>query len=371
MTTSLKGVSRASGPPALRRLQCYAPAVRDQVAAVTNRHERLADLAASFPALLFALARPHAGVDVRPAIELVIAGAPLARVAAAAGVPMWLRRLAVGHLVQPLPPLPDAPLFAVRIVNHLPAARDAQPWLAAVAEATACGHDLFAVWVARERVRDPKVVRLAKLRLVALWAWFSWHAGTTGHRLAATRWRPQMRFEAAHAAAVAWREMVVLHLELQSPLGDIWLNPGAYAGYEFVPLATMGDIAAEAQAMRNCVRTYGAWLAHNRCRLWSIRRDGARVATLCVGQPRFGPLLTILELKAAGNRTAPVAVWWVATRWLNQHDLSVIDPQPRAWDTVPLDARAWREMWRPYWLAKRRIVRWLPLAPSLCALWAL
>ncbi|MEA2928746.1 MAG: hypothetical protein QOG38_1174, partial [Hyphomicrobiales bacterium] len=38
------------------------------------------------------------------------------------------------------------------------------------------------------------------------------------------------------------------------------------------------------------------------------------------------------------------------------------------WGAVPLDAAAWRSLWRPYWLAKRRLPRWLPLAPSRDAL---
>jgi len=31
---------------------------------------------------------------------------------------------------------------------------------------------------------------------------------------------------------------------------------------------------------------------------------------------------------------------------------------------APLDRRRWVELWRPYWLAKRRLPSWLPLAPS-------
>jgi hypothetical protein len=77
---------------------------------------------------------------------------------------------------------------------------------------------------------------------------------------------------------------------------------------------------------------------------------------------REGPLLIIRELRLARNNHAPVEVWWAATRWLHQHDLSRIDLKQRS--TVPLDAATWRTLWRPYWLAKRRIPAWLPLGPS-------
>jgi len=64
-------------------------------------------------------------------------------------------------------------------------------------------------------------------------------------------------------------------------------------------------------------------------------------------------------------------VWWAAMRWLHQHDLSRVDTRQREWGKVPPDAAAWRKVWRPYWLAKRRIPPWLPLTPSRRALNAL
>jgi hypothetical protein len=48
------------------------------------RHSRIADLAASFPALLFALAVPRHGLDPALALARVIDGVGLAEVAAAA-----------------------------------------------------------------------------------------------------------------------------------------------------------------------------------------------------------------------------------------------------------------------------------------------
>jgi hypothetical protein len=51
--------------------------------------------------------------------------------------------------------------------------------------------------------------------------------------------------------------------------------------------------------------------------------------------------------------------------------LSQIDMAPRDWGTAPLDRTIWLSLWRPYWLAKRRIPPWLPMAPSRGALKAL
>jgi hypothetical protein len=164
-----------------------------------------------------------------------------------------------------------------------------------------------------------------------------------------------MRIGTALAAADDWRVMIALHLNLgRRSIADMWLQAGRAAGYDFLPLSSIAAIAEEADAMRNCLRTYGYSLAHNRSRLWSVWRDGARVATLGVASNYRDPLLNIVELKGAGNAEVPRELWWAARQWLHMHDLSQIDMRRRDWGTAPLDRTAWLSLWR-YWLAKRRI----------------
>jgi hypothetical protein len=242
----------------------------------------------------------------------------------------------------------------------------------AVADAAYWGHELLAIWIARELTRERSKADLRRLRLIILWAWFSLQTGTRGYRIAAKSWHPAMRFASALDAAEDWREKVALHVHLGgAPLTDMWVQPGCVDGYEFVPLNSAETIAEEATRMKNCLCTYGRHVAHNRTRFWSIRRGAHRVATLRVTKAIQGPLLTLRELRAAQNKQAPVEIWWAATRWLHQHDLSRIDIQQVDWETAQFDACAWRQLWRPYWLAKRRIPSWLPLKPSYEALWAL
>ncbi len=102
-----------------------------------------------------------------------------------------------------------------------------------------------------------------------------------------------------------------------------------------------------------------------------MRKDGQRVATLSVAVHRGDPLPNIVELNAAGNSQASIEVSWAARRWLHMHDLAQIDTKRRNWGTVPLDRVTWTSLWRPYWLTKRRIPQWLPLAPSRAVLEAL
>jgi hypothetical protein len=356
-----------------RRLRRYHPRFQGAVRVLAMRHSRIADLAASFPALLFALAVPRPGLDPAPALARVINGLALAEVAAAADVPMWLRKLPPEALARPIGRLPDGELFRRQIANHLTRSPKLAPsWLQVVAEVAELAQESAAVWIARELVGEPRRVNPARLRLISLWSWFSVQRDTFGHKLIDRPWTPNMRIDQAVAAVNDWRVNIALHVNLgPQPISDMWLQAGRLAGYDFLPLNSISSIAEEAEAMRNCVRSYGYNLAHNGSRLWSIRRDGERVATLKVGTRSHDPLPNIVELKGAGNAAVPRDLWWAARQWLHLHDLSQISMGRRVWGTAPLNRTTWLSLWRPYWLAKRRIPEWLPLAPSNAALAAL
>ena len=353
-----------------RRLRRYHPRFQETVRALAMRHPRIADLAASFPALLFALAVPRRGLDPVPALTHVLDGRGLAEAAAAADLPLWTRKLPSEAFARPIARLPDGELFRRQIANHLPRSPKLAPtWLQTVADVAELAHEPAAVWIARELVREPRRVNPARLRLISLWAWFSGQPATFGRKLIERPWTPGMRIGAALAAADDWRMMIALHVNVGlQPIGDMWLQAGRVAGYDFLPLNSTAMIAEEAKAMRNCLNTYGYNLAHNRSRLWSVRRDGERMATLNVACRYRDPLPNIFELEGAGNTDAPREVWWAARQWLHMHDLSQIDMDRRKWGTAPLDRATWLSLWRPYWLAKRRIPDWLPLAPSRGAL---
>jgi hypothetical protein len=352
-----------------RRFKRYCPLYQGAVRALASRHPRIADLALSFPTLLFALAAPRCGLDPARAIARVIEGAPLASVAAAAEVPMWLRGLPPETFSCPVGPLPGSPSFRRRIVNHLPSRKLAPKWLRAVSEMADVAHEDAAIWIAREIVREARRVSLDQLRLLGLWVWFSNQPGTFSHSMINKRWMPDVQLRSALDAVDDWRTNITLHANLgRAQLAELWLQPGHVRGYDFRPLASVPEIAEEAMAMNNCLRTFGDNLAHNRCRLWSLRKDGQRVATLQVAF-RFGdPLPNVVQLKGHGNSQPSLEVWLAARHWLIQHDLHHVDPKQRRWDSVPLDRSTWIALWRPYWLAKRRFPDWLPLAPSRRAL---
>ena len=362
--------ARASAPVAARsklverRLEQFQPQVRARVRAVAERHPHLADLALSFPALLFALALPRAGYARERVCEQVIAGAPLRDVALATGIPFWLRKLPPEGFEGPIPVLPSGDMFNRQIVNHVPkSVRSIAGWLNAIAEATALADDVAGLWVAREWSAQPKRRHIHGLRWISLWSWYARHVPDDPCKLQ-TAWQQTLGLQQASNLAEEWRQNVKLYLELgDGALADNWLAAANVGGFDFVPLSTFADIRDEALAMKHCVRTYARYLTENSSRVWSIRRDGERVATLELCLSSQAPFPNIVQIKMQNNERAPEGIWRSARAWLQSDWLRPFNLRYDCED-APVNLKAWQTMWRPYWLAKRRVPAWLPLAPS-------
>ena len=122
-----------------KHLRRYPPAVQAAVRAVARLHPHVADLAISFPALLFAVATTRRGADRARLIAAIVEGEPLARVAALAGVPLWLRKLPPETFVQPIRQLPDGALFRGRSRTICRRPRNFRPCGSMLCPAPRCG----------------------------------------------------------------------------------------------------------------------------------------------------------------------------------------------------------------------------------------
>jgi hypothetical protein len=141
---------RASANRTAQAIARFAEPHRPAIVRLASRHPRLADLAISFPALLFALAVPRRRFDPQPAIARVIAGASLAELAALTGIPIWTRKLHPRGFAAPIPILPDSFKIRRQIANHLPhCPRTTGMWLHAVGFAARWCSDDLAIWYAR------------------------------------------------------------------------------------------------------------------------------------------------------------------------------------------------------------------------------
>ena len=220
-----------------KRLRRFPLRHRPAVKAMAERHLRLADLAITFPALLFALAVPRSGFDSTPIIGAVIAGAPLRDLALQVGLPMWSRKLMPEAFEGPLDALPDGDVVGRQIANHLPHSPKLAPrWLQAVCHVWVWGTPAAAVWVAREISRDAASVREADLNLVSLYAWFSAADLTFAGKLIEKAWQPELRFSTALRYAQGWLDDITVRALFGGRRIDPWLASGVVDGFEFHPL---------------------------------------------------------------------------------------------------------------------------------------
>lgn len=364
-----------------RALARFPAPVRPAVTRLAAGHPWLADLAVSFPGLLAALAAAAPGPARDHARALVTAGAPLRHVARLLAVPMWLRRLPPEAFPGRLPALPLTDAFACRVANSVPedAARSAE-WLAAVSEAWSVAGEPYALWIARHaldrRLAPHSVPRnrrhvpeeiVRPVSGIGLFAWFSvTRAGPAG-ALIRDPWHPGLGPTDARRLASAWLERIELALATgEEGLADVWLIPGHAAGFDFVPLRTLADVLDEASIMRNCVASYGGSLGEGYCRLWSVRRDGIRIATLEIYRGNNNPVPMISQMKGPENTEVSPEVWRALYAWLASEPAWAVPVEECEQDFI--SRSAWHRMWLPYWRA-RGTRPWLPLAPSPRVLW--
>ncbi|MFN3868268.1 MAG: hypothetical protein ACK4MF_04300 [Hyphomicrobiaceae bacterium] len=346
-----------------RQILRFAAAARPNIRKVVRTQPRTAELVQVFPGLLYALAMELCPADQRQlALQRIAEGAPLRSAAAAAGVPMWLRRLPPEAFANDLDGLPAAESFARRIATRLPVrAADASDWLETVRLAARAADDEFALWVARHRIDGYRADRGERLTILAAYAWHSVNTWAPASALVGSRWRPEMSPETAICAAKSWFNRVQLCIVLDDAevALDPWLQAGEIDGYDFRPLVAATDLLEEARAMNNCADQYGAALVESRCRLFSVRCRGAHEATLEIApHNRETGVLSIAQLKGRNNAPATDAVWRAALRWLAMQPRLLQSPARTRRATAHATA-VWQRLMGPY-RADRGGAPWLP-----------
>lgn len=352
--------SRASVDRTAQSVARFAKPHRSAIARLAARHPRLADLAISFPALLFALAAPRRRFDPESAIARVIAGAPLAELSASTGAPLWTRKLHPRVLTAPLPQLPDSAAFARQIVNHLPVRnREEAPWLDVIADAARWGHEDLAVWFARHYATREAVGAIRQRWAIAAWAWHCRNAAAPASAMLATRWAPGMSCRTALDAVWRWVPAVSFLLLLDGrEIADHWATPASVDGFSFAPISTPQELAAISGTLDNCAHSSGDDMALNFRRFWRVDHGGTLVAMLSISNDS---VLHLSEISGYKNRRVSPELAMAAQRWFIQFcPPAVIHGQDATYTRG-----AWQRMWTPYWLAKRGFHPGLTLSPIL------
>lgn len=329
--------------------------VRREVRRLMRLSPRLADLAIVFPGALYVIAQKRGTLFSRQhALRLIEDGRPLKVVARALDLPLWLRRLPPEAFANAPQHFPSSELFARRIANRMPRTlSESALWLGSVCFAARACSEEFALWLAEQPLYAERGNPEKLFGVLAAYAWFSDARLSRTHGLIVVPWRPEIAFDTALCAAKSWLNRLRLVVQLgDGAIPDTWLTAGAAMEYTFTPLTEQQAILEEAHMMQNCADQYAERLSRDRCRLFSVRKNGLRVATLEIGpHTRETGVLTITQLKARHNMPAPLEVWQAAHAWLaTQPGLKRL-PQMTLADK-PLDTDTWGQLMLPYRLRK-------------------
>lgn len=319
---------------------------------ISPRH---ADLVTTFPAAVIATLSRQPNDPVRREINrLVIEGAPLSEIAQLLGLPLWFRRLPPEAFSQPI----DMPVSAIahcgalgaRLLNTVPEAKTGRPdrWLQAVGDALATGDEQLAVWLGGQRAFATRRCPVIPILPLALYLSFSRRPELAASRLIVRPWECKMSL--GRAANIARQWLIRL---LQDKCVDLSKQPSDFSrthvvgDFEIVPLLTASALVEEGIAMMHCVGTYVNHVAHGECRIYSLRRQGQRVATMEVRIGVSSGLPRVTQLKGLQNAAQPREVWEIATAWIMQRLRN--SDSAAAFRAGPHSEAAFRKLvWEPY-----------------------
>lgn len=326
----------------------FNEAYREDIRALTRSSPAIADLALTFPGLLFALASGYGSQGARDrCLSAVRAGLPLKQASGILNVPFWLRRLPAEAFTAPLAELPAGGDFAKRIINHVPAESwKASGWLDRVLLVRDLGGDDLALWMASRAKAVPRFRDTNRLILLCAWAWFSDRPDTFGASLVRQPFDASLGLRKALDEAETWKKRVELAMALGDGVRDTWYEAGSAKGYDFVPLSKLEDFLAEAKHMDNCLDQFAAQVLQRNTRVFSIRKRGKPVADLEIAPHDEDPGMPRIEqLRGPGNRRAAPGVWQAVFTWLSQQpsrQLTVSRTQTAAARSIG------RRLWQPY-----------------------
>jgi hypothetical protein len=332
----------------------FARPYRRRLRKLVKGSRPLADLLVSFPAAILVLAaggRPRKARE--EAVRLIRDGAALPAVAAALGVPLWMRRLPPEAFAVLPPEWEEDKDFGSRIVNFIPNEPDVTAkWLQSVSLAARACDGGFALWIASQKIFGPDSMQgqgTPPFSLLAAFAWFSDQTGLPGRGLIARPWHRKTNLAGTVPEASAWFERILFDYcrdENDESSGN-WGKIRKVGGYRFVPLLSEEDLRDEGDRMANCVATYWKKATSGECLLYSVRRGGHRIATLEITQTFWASRIPVIaQLLGPANAPVDADVQRTAHAWLLRQGQYPVARKDLAQTRV--HPGRWEEIWRPY-----------------------
>ena len=266
---------------------------------------------------------------VQEATDLIERGSRLRDVAAVMQIPMALRRVKPGaaHLAVACP----NPEWIISLMpDSLPRMR---VWLRAVYGAHHRAGSDFAEWTARHASQIPcqsENELHSFLNDTADWVRAS--HGSDGHQLVVRPFKPTMSLRTVTKLSAEWHEAVASNLTgPQHTFPAPWFPAAKVNGVEIIPIDNSADLYREGASMHHCVGTYAEEVRAGRYYVYSICRDGERLAT--AGLILIGDRVRLHEIRGPCNAAVPKQITAIVQRWLGaQAPYRAEGQNPRLWE---------------------------------------
>lgn len=310
-------------PDTFKLARRFSKEHRSKIYQLATQHERFRQLAETWPALAVDVATCGSN---NPALDMVLYGEPLDSIAEFCAISRYTRKVRpqlchLGHVnalcslqgEQVSPFIPKTTLGQQRFFCALEnMAR--YPVTVGVAR-----------WFAKNVPLHARAGRLLQNDCDQILDFFR----STGN------YEPKMSWENAWKRAQQWHNeevrranerMRLRAVEDEKPFPSPWIPGATVHGYEIVPLTSPQELNEEGAAMHHCVGSYARNVRGGHCYIYSVRKDGNRLATLELGKgygswydvpPAFAVnSYRVAQLRAACNAEPSPVVRAAVESWL-------------------------------------------------------
>jgi hypothetical protein len=270
--------------------------------------------------------------------RLVEGSARLRKIAELMGVPMAFRRVKPGaaHLVVAVADAFEEP----RLIDaYMPESlAQMKLWLNCIFLADGVGPD-FVQWTARHatEVGGSPGEAIGILRDFADWVRACYRASVPPHirrailgdrefldarfpdeqgeQFVHRPFNADMSLATVTKLSVEWHDAVAANMTgPHSKFPEPWCPGGASGGLDIVPITSSSGLYREGKLLHHCAGTYARSVHSGECFFFSVRKDGAPLATLEL--VRSGAGVAIGQLRGACNAKAPREVVHAVNSWL-------------------------------------------------------
>ena len=145
--------------------------------------------------------------------------------------------------------------------------------------------------------------------------WVRASHGNDGQQFVVRPFKPTMSLRTVTKLSAEWHEAVASNLTgPQHAFPTPWFPAARVNGMEIIPIDNSADLYREGASMHHCIGTYAEKVRGGRYYVYSIRRNGERVAS--AGLVLHGARAELDQLRGPCNAPAPKQITATVERWL-------------------------------------------------------